>query len=1038
MFFGRIKRPIAGTVLVTFLSLVLQPLSVLAQDRPPSAASRRAAETGEEKFSRTLNEIHEILKEVAPQAAMPHMFPRKKGETELRAIGPNMKIEVEPAKPAAGVDVAAKVSQLRAKAKELASLEQHVRAGFDETARHIKEKNLPAEILARHEEALKTYEARAAEFKALVAAVERTADAGGAPLQTALTDLGTFMARYPNQKTHTPTDPNKLPLGTPKPEKREPYTTPEQFRTSGLFDDLYRARLAEELKVRPLRIAQVGSLSAIGLPTGNLPQLPGPADLAETEDAQLTPAVRAKAAELGNQPVAIYNWVRNNVEFVPNYGSIQGADMTLQTKRGNAFDTSNLLIALLRAANIPARYVYGTITVPADKVGNWVGGTALAQATQNLLWQGGIPNVGIGQSGTIGSIRMEHVWVEAYVDYIPSRGAVHRQGDTWVPMDASFKQYQLSPGFNLEAAVPFDGQAFADRVRAQATINAEQGWIQGTDRQLVQQAFDQYRAEVLQYINTQKPDATVKDIVGTKVIIHATSSILLGTLPYSVTAVGAKFRAVPDNLRWKFQYRLYASEFDRATDSPIIDHAISIPRLSGKRFTLSFRPATEADSTTINSFLPKPHPDGAPIEPSELPDSLPGYLIRLVPEVRIDGQLVASGPSMTMGGELIQGAGLYSPANGWQFAADNRPTVGELIATTVTAGTTSSPLLESYRARAFSIRDRVQAGDVEGMSGETLLGDAFHATGLTYFTSVDNQRRVLGDTAQIVSSLEPSFGNFGLALTAVFSFGVVRAVKQSGTQVDVDYLMLAAVSKSNDARKTRGFVLQVGQTASGLEHLVPETLFGGSENPSEGVSAVKGLLTASEAGQRIYNFTPASGTAGIAQLSISADVANELINAVHAGREVIVSATSVSISGWTGVGYVITDPATGAGAYKISGGTNGGFLRDLRKAIYILATGVALTNWFLDIRGGSFGPFLYFAQFATGMANLAVACADIDGDALRDLIIGYVLMNLLVILFLFLAVAAFGPVAALIIGQVSFYFQDMIMTNARRSRGCLY
>ena len=110
MLFNRIKRPIAGTVLFTFLAMVLQPLSVLAQDRPQSAASRRAAETGEEKFSRTLNEIHEILKEVAPQAAMPHMFPRKKGETELRAIGPNMKIEVEPAKPAAGGAAGTKVS----------------------------------------------------------------------------------------------------------------------------------------------------------------------------------------------------------------------------------------------------------------------------------------------------------------------------------------------------------------------------------------------------------------------------------------------------------------------------------------------------------------------------------------------------------------------------------------------------------------------------------------------------------------------------------------------------------------------------------------------------------------------------------------------------------------------------------------------------------------------------------------------------------------------------------------------------------------
>lgn len=34
----------------------------------------------------------------------------------------------------------------------------------------------------------------------------------------------------------------------------------------------------------------------------------------------------------------------------------------------------------------------------------------------------------------------------------------------------------------------------------------------------------------------------------------------------------------------------------------------------------------------------------------------------------------------------------------------------------------------------------------------------------------------------------------------------------------------------------------------------------------------------------------------------------------------------ISVSGWTGSGYIIDDPATGAGAYKISGGANGGSL----------------------------------------------------------------------------------------------------------------
>lgn len=61
---------------------------------------------------------------------------------------------------------------------------------------------------------------------------------------------------------------------------------------------------------------------------------PTDADLAETIEVKFTPAIQAKATELNHNPVKIYNWVRNNIEFVPTYGSIQGADYCLQEQKG--------------------------------------------------------------------------------------------------------------------------------------------------------------------------------------------------------------------------------------------------------------------------------------------------------------------------------------------------------------------------------------------------------------------------------------------------------------------------------------------------------------------------------------------------------------------------------------------------------------------------------------------------------------------------------------------------------------------------------
>ena len=53
---------------------------------------------------------------------------------------------------------------------------------------------------------------------------------------------------------------------------------------------------------------------------------------------------------------------------------------------------------------------------------------------------------------------------------------------------------------------------------------------------------------------------------------------------------------------------------------------------------------------------------------------------------------------------------------------------------------------------------------------------------------------------------------------------------------------------------------------------------------------------------------------------------SEIQNALAAGKEVTVHQSPITQSGWTGSGYIITGPATGAGAYKISGGANGAAL----------------------------------------------------------------------------------------------------------------
>ncbi len=973
MFRSKALRPIAGLVLVTFSALTLQPLTAAAQ--LPSAPKRQqtSSDTGEERFSRTLNEIHEILKEVVPQAAMPHRpkaaapaAPGKPGEKVLQAVGPKLRLESELAKPLPGIDVKAKVKALRGKYKELKSLEAEVSKGFKETEKHIRDKNLPPEILARHEQAVAEYEKRKTEFGTLMQAVETAADGKG-ELQSALSNLGDFMAKYPNAKTHTPTDPNNLPWGSPKPVTRAPYTSPAQFKTSRLFGD-------------PVKVAQAGSLSGISLPSTVLPTTPMPADTAPTEDVQITQAITDLAASLGNNPVKIYNWVRNNIQFVPSYGSIQGSDMTLQTKRGNSFDTASLLIALLRSAGVPARYVYGTIEVPADKAMNWVGGVTVPQAAQNLMGQGGIPNVGIGFAGQIRSIRLEHVWVEAFVDYVPSRGAVNRNPNTWVPLDASFKQYQFTQGMNLKDTVPINIQAFLDQVRQGATVNETEGWVQNFNPNLIQQALSSYQTQIFDYTRAQNPSATVGDVLGKQNIAQENRQIFLGTLPYRVISTGAKFQAISDNLRWKFRYNLYASDFDRAMESPFIAYSSNTVALAGKKITLSSRPATVTDQNTVNSFLPAPHPDGSPIQPGELPTSLPGYLIHLVPELRIDGQIVATGPAFTMGSELIQSAGYFNPVTGrWEDTENNRPISGDYIATALNLQGISQDQSNKLKSSLNNARSRLaqalanpaDPAPMQSLTKDDFSGNVLYAGILSYMGAIDVAAQITARTGDVVTVRMPSVGNFGTLISPRFTFGVPRSVVFSGVAMDVDRIISAEVAKDNDNLKVVSFRRSAGSQYSGLEHLVPEDLFTDPSDPNraQAFSAVKAIGVAGTLGQRVYtldatNFPNYSSILG--PLAIPQDVKAEILDSLATGKVVTFHESNIVSGSFSGIGYIILDPETGAGAYKISGGANGADLFLTILALIVIVSLMAIE--FIAI----FMGLVFLAWFAFAASLLAI------------------------------------------------------------------
>jgi len=712
--------------------------------------------------------------------------------------------------------------------------------------------------------------------------VESAADGKG-ELQGALASLGEFMAKYANEKTHTPTDPNNLPWGSPKPVTRAPYTSPAQFKTSRLFGE-------------PVKVAQAGSLSGIGLPNTILPLTPTPADTAPTEDVQITQAIRDLATSLTNNPVKIYNWVRNNIAFIPSYGSIQGSDMTLQTKRGNAFDTASLLIALLRAANVPARYVYGTIDVPVDKAMNWVGGVTVPQAAMNLMGQGGIPNVGVASGGQLKSIRLEHVWVEAFVDYVPSRGAVNRNPNTWVPLDASFKQYQFTQGMDLNTAIPFDANSLIAQAQQGAIVNETEGWVQNINQTAVQQALLNDQSRVTNYINAQKPNATVGDVIGTQTIVAESRPILLGTLPYTSLVIGAKFQSIPDRLRHKLTMKLYTSELDRADESPALVYTAGIPALASKRVSFTYQTATAADQAVIDSAIVGNR------------NTFPAYLVHYAPMVKVEDAVVASAGAFATGESHILTVTLNGP---WEDRSrDYRVQAGDFWVVGLNPAGITQELFQA----------RTQQHNLVENPEPNVAAEMFHQIALGWWGEKYSLNSVLAATHDVVQYQMPSHTLAGTPISVRYFFGVPRSASYKSRVMDAKEDTVIALSKGADANKRRMFVRAAGQMGSYLEAGIFDQGF--LMPAGQSMSSMTALKVTADSGRRIYTITQSNAFA-LGQIQTDPSDLQDMQNAVASGLTVTTAQSDITVAGFTGLGYILEDPQTGAAAYLISGGRNG-------------------------------------------------------------------------------------------------------------------
>ena len=720
---------------------------------------------------------------------------------------------------------------------------------------------------------------RARGFRAAATRLELAIDRGSAGEQQAAMDAMAKLLATTDVARPLPFNAAALSSQRVEPERRAPAATPAELQRF-----LGAKSTSKAHRVDPKSAPEAGFMATTAATL--TPELTG------AHETQITPEIQALADQLDHNPVRIFNWVHNEIDFVPTQGAIQGAALTLRNRQGNAADTNSLLVALLRASGIPARFVYGTVDVPTAQALNWLKASNLDDALRQVQL-GGIPSTILKLNGQVMAVRLQHLWVEANIDFTPSRGAVNRVPDAWIPMDASFKQYQQIAPLDLATIGQWNRDEAVAAVKQGAQINAD-----GSFTALNTTAYTAYQNQVMGRIEQATDISAFADPQTTPGSYHIVASalpVISGTLPFAVSAASTRFTAIPDSLKFFVEANLYRAAQDIAYENPELSLRIATVDLDGQSLYVDYVPASDADASGLQAYA------------DSNAASLPLSSFSVVPTLKLGAQALGAGGAVGMGAmqfwtvgvKDVQGriSGAQEP---YQFAAGSRI---------------------SFTPDLGGVTERLAASAVEGMPDniELPVAQALHLAGVQYWALNDGRASIYAQGAGGHFMRMPAVGAFAAPMQVRYFFGIPRTGSFNGYATDVKADRVA-IAHTDPARAVR-LAAQLGAGGSLSEGLTWDLLLNGRAGKSLSSSSI--LLWANRSHVPIYTITAENIDALLPKIQTTSDVLDEIRSAVSAGMQVIIPEREFSQGAIQAAGYVIVDPDTGTGLYRVSGGLNG-------------------------------------------------------------------------------------------------------------------
>jgi RHS repeat-associated protein len=652
------------------------------------------------------------------------------------------------------------------------------------------------------------------------------------------------------------------------------------------------------------------SASPAAIPKPSLALQSAGAQSAGCASASSQPApLVALASALKCDADLIFEYIYNNIEFEPLYGSNKGALGALLDRRGDDADQATLFVTLLNIAGYSQTgYAAVSYSLNGAQISSWLGVKNDAVAIANLLNAGAIPytNAVANADGTLASIQVYHFL------------AALQLSGTWYYFDPSFKYHTILTGISNIGltALGYDRTQFlADAGGVNDGIS-----ISNISRVNLRADLVKYATTLVNYINQHDRTWSVGNIIGGKLIQPLLGSPTRWQLP-SVTPSSA----FPVNCPYQstiVECRTFVS--------------ITMPGASSAQAIKLYTDQIYGHRITVFST-----PSGTKFVPVLLIDGVAPACVAAGTCTNVGQPPTDSGQTWSIPIQVVgpNQSAVGSCGSGITACTTLKAAAGSSYLVSTGVGRVARGMVEYHRQLLASAR---AAGNAD--SSEIVLGENLAVISYGWLAEASAVQNIVDQIAQVTTLYY-----FGIGITAQTN------IQQSGfhgpyVDLPLNIVQSEPQSSNGPTLAIAGFNYPIAAFSAGFAHVQASSAFESAileqtQAPVAGMTAASTMklidanMNSAYPGSSGRTFfadgTTAAGRSAfnstivpLVQPNYSMNDFNDLSAAVMGGRQVLIPQNGkLNVGIWQGAGFTEILPQMNliTIAQKITGGMSGGF-----------------------------------------------------------------------------------------------------------------